>query len=335
MKKTKLFTAFLLLAFIIPNVSLASENLFYYFNNKYGLTNFKKYNSKIDIIAPQIYTVGYDLKIKKVSSSDKKIISEAKKKRTKVMPLIVNANFDKSLMSEILASQTVQDEIIDFMIKEAKKNKYIGWQFDFENINHFDRDYYTAFAKKAYEELKENDLQFSVAVVVRSKDYDPNSQNQDWSSAYDYKKLAENADFLSLMTYDEPYSDGPVASLPYVNRTLDYMLKQAPAEKLSLGIPAYCWQWQGEPKEKVASVTYDLAKKAYRKVKDKKKTNTFDEIYGAEKFSFTRDGIKNEIWCDNAKSWEIKLGIVENLGLRGISVWALGQEDKDVWKLLK
>ncbi len=331
MKKT--FLIILLATMILPSPILASENLFYYFDNVNGLKSFKKNASEIDIAAPQIYTVGYDLKVSGPTKKGKSLLREAKSKDVKIMPLLVQKSFDKVLMSDILLNQKAQDEIIDFLIKEAEKNKFIGWQYDFENINHLDRDMYVAFVKKTYERLKKENLQFSVAVVVRDNDYDPTSKNQDWSSAYDYKKIAENSDFLTLMTYDDYQSSGPTASLPYVNRILDYKLKNIAPEKLSLGIPAYCWQWQDG--KKVASVTYSLAEKAYKKVNKKYKERGFDETLGAEYLKFTRSGIENIIWCDTAKSFELKNDLITEKGLRGFSVWALGQEDPAVWKYLK
>jgi len=331
MKKLFLTVVILLIAF--PADLFAKENLFYYFENHYGFDSFKKNASEIDILAPQVYEVGYDLKVKKLTSKGKKILSEAKKKKADVMPLIVNDDFSKILMSDILLSSTAQDEIIDFMIKEAKARKFIGWQFDFENINHLDRGMYVDFVKKTYQKSKAENLQFSVAVIVRSNDYDPTSTNQDWSSAYDYKRLAANSDYLTLMTYDDPRSVGPVASLPYVERILNYMITQAPAEKMSLGVPFYCWQWQDGVRTN--STTYNLAIKAYNKASKKTREKEFDENLGAEYIKFVRDGVTNEIWCDTAKSIEIKDGIIDDYGLRGFSAWALGQEDKNIWKYLK
>jgi spore germination protein YaaH len=87
-------------------------------------------------------------------------------------------------------------------------------------------------SKKTYQKLQAENLQFSVAVVVRSTDYDPTSKNQDWSSAYDYKNLAKNSDFLTLMTYDDHKSGGPTASLPYVNRILNYLAVKVELENL-------------------------------------------------------------------------------------------------------
>lgn len=314
--------------FALTTETKNQENIFYYFKNVNGLSDFKKNSSKVDILAPQIYTVGDDLVIKK--PKDTKILKEAKKKKANTMPLLVQKNFSKVLMSNILLDQNAQDEIINFMLTEAKKNKFIGWQFDFENINHLDRDMYTAFVKKTNEKLKAENLKFSVAVVVRDHDYDKESTNQDWSGAYDYKELAKNSDFLSLMTYDEPYSVGPVASLPYVNRTLDYILTQAPAEKLSLGVPLYCWHWQNG--NRIGSTTYELAAKHYKKGKNKSKT--YDVVLGAEAYRFTKDDVENVIWCDSVKGVEAKKEIVKEKGLRGFSLWALGQGDRNIWKAL-
>jgi len=319
---------------LAPFHSYASENLFYYFDNTNGLSSFKKNYRNIDIINPQVYEVNYDLKIDKPSGKKvKDLLRTAKKKKVDVMPLLVNKDFDKVLMSDILINSKAQDEIIDFMIKEAKKNKYIGWQFDFENINHLDRKMYTAFVKKTYERLQKENLKFSVAVIPRSKDYDVNSKDQDWSSAYEYSELAKNSDFLSLMTYDDPNTFGPVASTIYVEKVLNYLKKTVPAEKMSLGVPAYCYEWQENPRKKIGATTYELAEKKYKKGNNK--TRGFDSYFGAEWFRFENNGIKQEIWCDNVDSWKLKQDIVKNYGLRGISVWALGQEDSRVWKKLK
>lgn len=325
----KIISLIILISFLLPTTTFAGENLFYFFDNVYGLSSFKTNHKKVDVIAPQIYEVGEDLKISK--PTEKKLIKESKKRKVKTVPLIVQEGFSKVLMSTILITPKAQDEIISFMIKEAKKQGYAGWQYDFENINHLDRDMYTDFVKKTYSAMKDAGLEFSVAVIVRSRDYNKDDKNQDWSSAYDYEQLAKNSDFLSLMTYDDPNSIGPVASIPYVEKVLDYMVTKAPAEKLSLGIPLYCWQWQDG--KRVSSTTYRLADKAYKKINKSEKSRIFNTELGAELIRFNRDGVDNAIWCDSAKGVQMKLDIIEERGLRGFSAWAIGQEDKTIWKL--
>lgn len=321
-----------LLCVLIPIQHVFSaEGLFYFYDNVYGFTNFKKNASTIDILAPQVYTVGYDLKVKKPSNT--KILKEAKRKKTPTMPLLVNANFDKVLMSDILLNQKAQDEIIDFMIDEAKKYNFVGWQFDFENINHLDRDMYTEFVAKTSKRLKEHNLQFSVAVVPRSKPYDPTSKDQDWSSGYDFKEIAKHVDFISLMSYDDPYSKGPAASIPFTKKILDYMVTEIPSEKISLGIPLYCWKWDNQINMKVKNLTHKLTVKEYQKGKNK--SRGYDDALGAEWFKYTLKGNQYTTWCESQESITKKIELIEKNNFRGFSAWALGQEPTWLWRTLK
>jgi len=328
MKYTLAFT--LLVTLLFPTQLFAMEKLFYYFENTYGVESFEDNHKSIDIVAPQIYEIDDSLRVS--SAKTKTILKAAKKKKAAVMPLLVNKGFDKVLMSTILITPKAQDDIIRFMIREAKKNKYVGWQFDFENINHMDRDLYTAFVKKTYEALKKENLQLSVAVVVRDKPYDPLSTNQDWSGAYDYGALAKHSDFLTLMSYDEPYSTGPVASLPFVKRTLNYILTEVPAEKISLGIPLYCWKWTNGVRE--GSTSYDAARKAYSAAPRATRWNYFDSISGTQFFRYMTGDLQTVTWCDNEKSYELKMDLIKQYGLRGYSAWALGQESDEMWSVL-
>lgn len=311
-----------------------SERIFYYYTNTDGLKSVKKNYKQIDILAPQIYTVGYDNKLSK--PSDTEVLDVAKQKDIDVMPLIVNANFNRELMSGLLSDIPAQDTIITQMITEADEHGFIGWQFDFENISHRDRDLYAQFVERTYKAMQKEGLLFSVAVIPRRTPYNPNASYQDWSSGYDIGTIAKVSDFVSIMSYDDPRSKGPVASLDFVYEVLDETLKTTPAEKISLGIPLYCWQWHVGIESKIASVTYPRAKAAYKKFKKKPRENTYDKSIGAELFFFTRDtNNQNFIWCDNAESIKAKERLVEGKGLRGISAWAIGQEDPKIWKALK
>ncbi len=318
---------------IVPVQAHAVEKLFYYFDNMYGYSYFKKNNKHIDVIAPQVYTVEYNLTVSSPSST--KILREAKKNKVKIVPLLVNADFSKVLMSDILINTSAQDKIIEFMIKEADKRDFAGWQFDFENINHLDRDLYTAFVAKTYAEMQKHDLEFSVAVVPRSVPYDPTLTNQDWSSGYDFAALSRHADFISLMSYDDPYSVGPVASLPFKERILGYMMTQIPPSKISLGIPLYCWKWDAINNKRVGSTTHKLAEEHYKKGSDK--SRGYDPILASEWLRYTdKNGMSYVTWCESTESLTAKLDMIETYDLRGFSAWAIGQESTAwFWRLMK
>jgi|AntAceMinimDraft_13_1070369.scaffolds.fasta_scaffold01690_8 spore germination protein YaaH len=318
-----------------PNITLAknTENIFYYFPNTNGYRDVALNHKKIDILAPQIYTVGYDLKLG--PAEDERILKLSKDQKIDVMPLVVQWGFDKSVMTRLLENTAVQDDLINNLVTEAKKRKFIGWQFDFENINHLDRNKYTDFIKRSSQEFKKKGLILSVAVIPRTSDYDKFAATQDWSSGYNIGDVSKYTDFITIMSYDDPKSQGPVASLDYVKETLEHTLKTTSAEKISLGVPLYCWQWEiGNPK-KIANISYNKALETQEKYKDSGVFSLYITDYGVEVFVFIKDRKKiNLAWCDNYQSLKAKKEIIERKGLRGISAWAVGQEDPRIWRHL-
>lgn len=334
---TSIITAHLLLSFVFfgyPQESDASsskfDNLFYYFPSTAAYQSLKENYKSIDILAPQLYTLNSQNELSGPSSTDS--LTFAKKKKVDVMPLVYNENFAKGLMTIFLADDEAQDDFIDDLIKEAKKRKFIGWQFDFENINHLDRDAYVAFVKRASIAFDKKNLDFSVAVIPRRSDYDPKSYTQDWSSGYNIGEIAKYADFVSIMSYDDPYSIGPVASISYTQAVLNHTLKTTPASKISLGIPFYCWQWDLQQNKKIANIPYAMADSTKITYKNNQYKRSYSKSDQAEHITFVKDnGEMHSIWCDNAQSVAAKIKLAKSKKLIGTSSWSLGQEDPEVW----
>ena len=67
---------------------------------------------------------------------------------------------------------------------------------------------------------------------------------------YTIGALAESVDYVMVMAYDEHWGTSPVAgsvsSLPWVERGLQGILQEVPADKLLLGIPFYTRLWEIE-----------------------------------------------------------------------------------------
>jgi spore germination protein YaaH len=325
-----------LLSPIFAQAKTSSENIFYYYPSERAYQSLEENYRDIDIFAPQIYTVGYDLKLGDAESED--ALKFAKKKRMDVMPLVVQSDFSKQLMTYILDNKDAQDELIDDLIDEAKDRNFIGWQFDFENLNHLDRDKYVDFVKKTSKEFNKKKLLFSVAVIPRTTDYNPDSTNQDWSSGYNIKEIAKYTDFISIMSYDDPLSKGPVSSMEYLEKALAHTQKFVDDDKISLGIPLYCWQYEiGNPK-KIANVTYPISAATQEKYKEYGALSTYVDDYESEVFLFIKPKENtyalNIIWCDNEQSIKAKKELAKDENLHGLSFWALGQEDERMWKHL-
>ena len=92
--------------FATPFFCQASENIFYMSQGKEkeGIASFNKNFNKIDILAPQFYTVSDKLKLAgSLDANLKKVINQ---KKVRVMPLVTNAGFKQDLIHDLLVSTT-------------------------------------------------------------------------------------------------------------------------------------------------------------------------------------------------------------------------------------
>ncbi len=297
---------------------------------KEGIASIKINADKIDILAPQFFTVSAKMTLDgKLDAQLKNVINQ---KKLKVMPLVTNAGFKQSVIHNLLLSSKSQNSVIKALVDLAKKEKYIGWQFDFENISYLDKDLYSAFVERTYKSFQKNKLILSIAAVSRSVDYEDTDAFKNWGGVFDYARLAKSADFISLMTYDDPDSVGPVASLSFVNKVLVYVKGKIPPEKLSLGIPLYNWGWSISPfKKVVASGTYD----GFLKTKSEHlNVSGFNEQLGASWLTYFLNNKFYLLWFQDKKVIDSKLDIIKQNNLRGFSAWVLGVEDPEIWSSL-
>lgn len=310
------------------------EAVFYLaqYNAEAGVKSVEQNWQKIDILAPQYHTVIFNNNSAKIVGKFgpklKKVISS---RNLKVMPLIANSNFSQSLMHKLLISDYEQNRVITGLIYLAKRDKYIGWQFDFENINYQDRDLYSAFVEKTYKAFKKNNLILSVATIARSSDYENTNAFKNWGGVYDYKRLSQSADFISLMAYDDPQSKGPVASVEYVNKILAYIKDKIPPEKLSLGVPLYYWKWNADTNVKIGAGFFSNVTTI---VKNFLHSINFDESLGVSCLSYSYNNKNYKIWFEDKKSIKVKLDIIKENNFRGFSAWLLGGEDPAIWETL-
>jgi len=308
------------------------EKIFYMSENREqeGISSLEKNSDKIDIIAPQFYGISADLEL--TGGIDGKLKKIAKEKNLDVMPLVTNYAFKQDIIHNLLVSEKAQDKVITSLVKEAKAEDYIGWQFDFENISYLDKDLYSVFVEKTVEALHKNDLILSVAAVSRSVDYEDTDFYKNWGGAFDYARIAKAVDFISLMTYDDPDSVGPVASLPFVEKVLAYVKDKIPAEKLSFGIPLYNWGWCEDNSKKITSSgTYD----GLLYIKDNYDCEQgYNSYLGAAWLSYFWENKQYKVWYQSKETFKNKLDIIEKNNFRGFSAWVLGVEDPEIWSAL-
>ena len=193
------------------------------------------------------------------------------------------------------------------------------------------RDAYSAFIEKTATALRVQNLLFSVAVVPRTSDNTSTDFYKNWSGAFDYARIAQAADFVSLMSYDDPNSSGPTASVPFVQGVLNYALGKMPAAKISLGLPLYYWGWNATAHKRVRS---DGSFSQLQTARTRPgAVEGFQAVYQVPYLIYSVGQTTYAIWHEDARSITAKLNLMKTYGLRGFSAWVLGVEDPSIWGL--
>lgn len=213
-----------------------------------------------------------------------------------------------------------------------------GVNVDIENVTHNERDAYTRLVARL-RELIPQDKEVSVAVAAN-----PNGWNTGWHGSYDYEALGKHADYLMIMAYDEHWQGseaGPVASIGFVDRSIQYALERVPAEKIVVGVPFFGRIWSQDGAFNGNGVGINTVENI---VRDFNAKVTYDETTQSPKAEFTvREGDKTitingkrltpgnyTIWYEDERSLEEKTELVHKYDLKGLGSWALGQATDNV-----
>ena len=142
---------------------------------------------------------------------------------------------------------------------------------------------------------------------------------------HDYARIAQNADFVLVMSYEWGYTYGPpmaVAPLRAVRRVLDYAVSEMPPEKIFMGFSNYAYDWTlpyqaGSTRAELIGNEFavQLAVQVGAEI-------SYDETAQTPYFHYTgADGAVHEVWFEDARSCMAKYRLLEEYGLHGLGVW--------------
>lgn len=244
-----------------------------------------------------------------------------------------------SFLGNSTAKQTLISNIISLLNSRGGK----GVNIDFEGMGASHKTAFTAFMQDLSTQLHAANPNYELSVCLYAVD---------WSTVFDIAALDSYIDMYTIMGYDYYYSGsttaGPEAPLYNfqtgynytLSKTITYYLKQgATPSKLLLGLPWYGREWETAGSTAPSSTTGGFtSSRTFAYVKNNSGTyspanrhwesNSFNPY-----FSYQSAGNWRQCWIDDAYSMRKKFDLVNQRGIGGIGIWALGYDDgySDYW----
>ncbi|HEX4504349.1 MAG TPA: glycosyl hydrolase family 18 protein [Alphaproteobacteria bacterium] len=240
-------------------------------------------------------------------------------------------DFSPAIVHALLNDQAAVKDFIVNVLKLLSAHGYTGVNIDFEAIPAKDRAAYTRFVQALYKSVHAAGKRVMLSIPAMERD-DP---GDDWSGAYDLAVIAKATDIVQYMTYDEngPWgAPGPVAGLDWVTACLRYAVGAAPAAKISLGLPAYAYDW-----DRTAGTGVSVDWRAIPGLISRTHAQPqWDAKSSSPYFRYTAgNGHKHVVWYENARSITLKSRLARTRNLMGVSVWVLGADNADFWKAVR
>ncbi|MDR0540526.1 MAG: glycoside hydrolase [Spirochaetaceae bacterium] len=160
----------------------------------------------------------------------------------------------------------------------------------------------------------------SVCVPARTK------ENQ----TYNYERIAAVCDKIFVMAYDEHWSGGapgPVASMNWCKEVAKYAIETISKEKLIMGLPFYGRGWGDK------STSRGLIHSTTERIRKENGIKEVERENGIPKFQY-EVVVKVTVYFEDDYSLATRMKMYEDMGIKYIGFWRLGQESTSVWNLI-
>jgi spore germination protein YaaH len=250
---------------------------------------------------------------------------------------VFSNSFDPDLTHEAFKDFDTRQNVIRQLLQYSQMYHLQGINFDIENVKSADGPMVTQFVREAAPYLHEAGLIVSMDITFSA------DENNNWSSFYQRKELSEVNDYIIIMAYDEHTGartgSGSVASIPWVEKNLQRLLKEVPNQKLVLGVPLYARLWKeqqntdGSTQITSKALSMDkvkawLAEKGVKPGYDEKSGQNYAEYYDAgEKATY-------KIWIEDDISLIKRAKLATDYKLAGIGTWSRYFGDQTAWTAL-
>lgn len=242
--------------------------------------------------------------------------------------------FNNFLITTMVNNETVKNNLFDNLLTTMTEKGFLGVDVDFEYILREDRIPFATFVAELKNFLAPYGYTVSVALAPKTSDNQPGLLYE----GKDYRLLGEAADSVLLMTYEWGYTFGPPLAVAPINKVIevvDYAVSRIEPSKINLGIPNYGYDWP---------LPYERGMTRARTISNTEAVQIavnfgvpilFDEIAMSPYFRYEENGIRHEVWFEDARSLNEKYSLLSKYGLRGIGVWQIMKLFRPAWFLFQ
>ncbi|MBO7743280.1 S-layer homology domain-containing protein [Paenibacillus sp. MWE-103] len=279
--------------------------------------------SEANTLSPRWYFLGKTGALEDGTDAALATWAHARGKRVWAM---VGNHSDAAATHAMLVSPGKRQAFVQQLADRVRLHGLDGLNLDFENMLPEDRDVFTAFVAALEQALDASNAAVSVNV---SPDL-----GTDWTAVFDYAALANAADYIVLMGYDEHWDGDPiagsVASFPWVRQGLATLLREAPAGRVILALPLYTRQWTQTGGGSATSLDIGLPEQNAL-VRAKKLAPRWDDALGQYYAEYADRTRLNRLWLEDGRSLSRKIGLGAANAVAGYGYWYIGGESPDVW----
>ena len=267
------------------------------------------------------------------------IVRKAHNADTKVI-LVLRA-FDNETIESIVGSKPKQTKLIEETLAIVKQKNLDGVNIDFEYVGPpliSVRNQFTEF-------IASFRTTCSLLLVACHLSVDTYADAAASDRLWDLAKLEPLVNHIIVMAYDftRPSSDysGPVAPLDQIKLAIAEYAKQVKLNKLLLGVPYYGYEWPTYSQEPMSKTIDNGYIATYKRVIESILKGDFDSGWDLTSFTpyivSTESGKTTQIFYDDARSLGLKYDFVNDSGLGGVAIWALGYDHgrPELWELIR
>ncbi len=334
---------------VVLNEEEGIRGAFYVQWDAASFASLKEYYPQIDLLFPEwLHALTADGRLQSVTETnalfdlmdkgkprpvDDKVMPflKGEKAQTEVLPLVNNydpvsnqwdPDATAKFMGDPAARQRFRRELMVFLATD----QYKGITLDIEAFPESSRADYLTLVQELYGDLRSKGLKLYIAVPVNDKDFD-------------YASVAQNADGIILMNYDQHYpggTPGAVASQDWFIQNLKDALKVIPREKIIAAVGNYGYDWAMKKDQKKGTPPSDVhnvsVQEAWLEASESESDVDFDSDAMNPHFAYLdENNVRHDVWFLDGVTALNQMRGAKQLGINTFALWRLGSEDRSLW----